>query len=53
MQEVFAVWKTKFLEHSPKNKFPLYVLNEISLAQANFLLDQLKIYLQKSSNAGK
>ena len=32
------VWKTKFLEHSPENKCPLYVLYKIPLAQANFLL---------------
>ena len=39
-----SVWETKFLEHSPKNRCPLYVLYKIPLAQANFLLTQLKMY---------
>ena len=38
-----SVWETKFLEHSPENKSPLYVLYKIPLAQANFLLTQLKM----------
>ena len=38
------VWETKFLEHSPDNKCPLYVLYKIPPAQANFLLAQLKIH---------
>ena len=39
-----AVWETKFLEHLPENRCPLYVLYIISLAQANFLLTQLKMH---------
>ena len=35
---------TKFLEHSPENRCPLYVLYKIPLAQANFLLAQLKMH---------
>ena len=37
-----AVWETKFLEHSPENKCPLYVLYKISLAQTHFPVTQLK-----------
>ena len=39
-----SVWETKFLEHSPENRCPLYVLYKIPLAQANFLLIQLKMH---------
>ena len=38
------MWETKFLEPSPENKCLLYVLYKIPVAQANFLLAQLKIY---------
>ena len=37
--------ETKFLEHSPENRGPLYVLYKILLAQANFPLTQLKMHL--------
>ena len=40
-----TVWETKFLEHLPPNKCPLYVLYKIPLAKANFLLTQLKTHL--------
>ena len=33
-----SVWETKFPEHSPENRFPLYNLYKIPLAQANFPL---------------
>ena len=39
------VWETKFMEYSPENRCPLYVLYKISLAQANFQLAQLKMHL--------
>ena len=38
------VWETKFLEHLPEHKCPLYVLYKIPIAQANFLLAQLKMH---------
>ena len=41
----YTVRETKFLEHSPENRCPLYVLYKISLAQANFPLAQLKMHL--------
>ena len=44
-----AVWETKFLEHLPRNKCPLYVLYKIPLAQDNFLLTQLKNMLPLAS----
>ena len=40
-----AEWETKFLEHSPENICPFYILYKIPLALANFLLVHLKIYL--------
>ena len=33
---VIAVCETNFLEHSPENRCPLYVLYKIPLTQANF-----------------
>ena len=36
--------ETKLFEHSPKYSCPLYVLYQIPLAQANFLLSQLKMH---------
>ena len=39
-----SVWETKLLEHSSENRCPLYILYKISLAQANFLLGQLKMH---------
>ena len=41
------VWETKFLEHTPEKQMSLisYVLYIIPLAQANFLLTQLKMHL--------
>ena len=39
-----SVWETTFLEHSPENRGPLYVLYKVPLTQANFLLAQLKKY---------
>ena len=42
---LLTVWETKFLEHLPENRCPLYVLYKIPLAQANFLLAQLKMHL--------
>ena len=33
-----SVWEIKFPEHSPENRFPLYNLYKIPLAQANFPL---------------
>ena len=41
----YAMWKTKFLEHSPQNRCPLYILCKIPLAQAKFLLAQVKMHL--------
>ena len=38
MIDIYAVWETKFLEHSPEDRCSLYVLYKIRLAQANFLL---------------
>ena len=40
---MITVWETKFLEHTPENRCPL-ILYKIPLAQANFLLAQLKMY---------
>ena len=40
----FPVWETKFLEHSPEDRCSSYVLYKIPLAQANFLLAQLKMH---------
>ena len=37
-------WETKFPEHSPENRCPLYVLYKIPLAQANLSLAQLKMH---------
>ena len=48
-----AEWENKFLEHSPENRYPLYVLYKIPLTQANFLLAQLKMYLQWRVGEGK
>ena len=39
-----TVWETKFLQHSPENRCPIYVLYKIPLAQADFLLAQLKMH---------
>ena len=41
---VFSVWETKYLEHSPENGCPWYVLYKIPLAWANYLLAQLKMH---------
>ena len=40
---LFTVWETEFLEDSPKNSCPLCVPYKILLAQANFLLTQVKM----------
>ena len=41
---IATVRETKFLEHSAKNRCPLYALYKIPLAQANFFLTQLKMH---------
>ena len=47
-----AKWETKFLEHSSGNRCPLYFVYIIWLAQASFLLAQLKKHSHLGTGGG-
>ena len=44
ISNIMAGWETKFLEHSPENRWRFYALYKIPIAQANLLLPQLKMH---------